>query len=360
MKGFCWRSKMVALLITVGLSAGCAGTPPMKHRFYWPPLPDDPKIEWLGAYRSQDDLPKTGSQLFFEGIFGKDDPIAFNRPSGIAADGEGLVYVNDPLNHAIVVYDLKKNKVHLFGRNLESVLQEPMGIDLDTAGNVYVADADAKKIFIFNKAEQPVRNIDLSPFSKRPIGIAIDKERKRIIVCDAQGHKIDVLDLSGKHLFSFGKRGGGDGEFSVPAWATLLSDGTIVVADSLNARVQLFDPEGKFISKFGNRGDNPGEFQMLKGIARDSEDHIYAVDGKGNNFSIFSPKGEYLLTVGGAFTADSKIAPGGFLLPMGIFIDKNNTIYVVDQMNYRFQVFQYMDERYLKDHPVEKGAALNK
>lgn len=360
MKDFCWRTKIVAMLIMIGLLAGCAGTPPMKHRFYWPPLPDDPKIEWLGAYRSQHDLPKTGSQLFSESVFGKDDPIIFNRPSGIAADGDGLVYVCDPLNHAIVVYDLKKNKVHRFGKNLDQLVQEPMGIDIDGAGNIYVADADAKKIFIFNKDEKPVGNIDLAAFVTRPIGIAIDKERKRIIVCDSQGHKIDVIDMAGKHLFSFGKRGVEDGEFSVPAWATILKDGTIVVSDSLNTRVQLFDPDGKFISKFGKRGDLPGEFQMIKGIARDTEDHIYVVDGKGNNFSIFSPKGEYYLTVGGSFTSEQKIAPGGFLLPMGIFIDKNNTIYVVDQMNYRFQVFQYMDERYLKDHPVETGAALTK
>ena len=311
MKGLSGFTRMLALIVTIGLLAGCAGTPRITQRFYWPSLPDEPKIEWLGAYRSQHDLPKTGSQLFFEGIFGQEDPFAFNRPTSAAADGEGMVYITDPLNRGVVVYDLKKNNVHPFGGSAgEGAFQEPMGIGMDAAGTIYVMDAKAKKIFIYDKAEKPVGAIDLTSFTKRPIGLAIDNGRKRIAVCDVQEHKIVVVDFAGKQLFSIGKRGGGDGEFNVPSSVTLLKDGTIVVADSLNTRVQLFSPDGKYLSQFGKRGDNPGEFQMLKGIARDSEDHIYVVDGKGNNFSIFSPKGDYLLTVGGTYTATQKRAPG--------------------------------------------------
>ena len=357
MKGLNRFTKILALVVTIGLLAGCAGTPRIAQRFYWPSLPDEPKIEWLGAYRNQHDLPKTGSQLFFEGIFGKEDEISFNRPTNAAADGNGLVYITDQLNHCVLVYDLKKNNVHRFGGSaLEGVFQEPMGIDMDAVGNIYILDARAKKILIFDMAEKPAGAIDLTSLTKRPIGLAIDNERKRIVVCDVQEHKIVGVDFTGKQLFSVGKRGSDNGEFNLPVAVTILKNGTIAVADSLNARVQLFSPDGKYLSQFGKRGDNPGEFQMPKGIGRDSEDHIYVVDGKGNNFSIFSTQGDYLLTVGGAFSSAQKLAPGGFLLPFGIFIDKNNTIYVVDQLNFRFQVFQYMDERYLKEHPVEKTA----
>jgi len=34
--------------------------------------------------------------------------------------------------------------------------------------------------------------------------------------------------------------------------------------------------------------------------------------------------------------------PGEFFLPAGLFIDKRNRVYVVDQGNARVQVFQYL------------------
>jgi sugar lactone lactonase YvrE len=342
------------IIIMFGLLTGCASAPPAKNRFFWPPLPDEPKIEWLGAYRSQNDLPKTGFKKFMEKIVGADEPINFERPMGVVSDGAGKAYIADPLKASVMVYDFNLNTVHVFGKNIaEDLFKEPMGLAMDSAGNIYVSDAAAKRIYVFSPDEKMLNSFTLTAETMRPIGIAVDNERKRLIVADPRGYKVDVYELSGKHLFKIGKPGGGDGEFNLPSWVSLLKNGTIVVSDGMNARLQLFDPEGKFIRAIGKRGDNPEDFQMPKGVAVDSEGHIYSVDGKSNNFKIYSEIGEYLLTVGGAYTSEFKIAPGGFLLPQGIAIDRNNTIYIVDQFNSRFQKFQYMDERYLKEHPIE-------
>jgi sugar lactone lactonase YvrE len=94
---------------------------------------------------------------------------------------------------------------------------------------------------------------------------------------------------------------------------------------------------------------------LLKGVAVDSDDNIYVTEGKGNKIIIFSTNGEWLLTVGGQYSAltSGRVAPGGFLLPQGIDIDKNDRIFVVDQLNKRFQEFQYISDSFLKQHPIE-------
>lgn len=345
--------KIALAALLVAWLSGCAA-PPVKERLFWPTFPDEPRIEWLGAYRNQNDFPVTGFKKLVGSIAGEEEPVKFVKPIGIYGDGEGKVYVADLGRREVLVYDLVNYDLHVFGgTKATGVFQEPMGIAQDGAGSFYIVDSGSKKVLVFDREENALRAIDLTKVTTRPVGIALDRGRGRIIVVDVTGHKLEFLDLQGNHLFSRGKRGGEDGEFNFPTAVALMRNGNIVVADSMNTRVQLLDPDGKFIRKFGRRGDSPGEFQIPKGIAVDSEDHIYVTDGKGNNIGIFSEQGDYLLTVGGTYAAELRMAPGGFLIPQGIAIDGKDTIYVVDQMNYRFQVFQYMNERYRKEHPVE-------
>jgi sugar lactone lactonase YvrE len=123
----------------------------------------------------------------------------------------------------------------------------------------------------------------------------------------------------------------------------------------MNARIQIFDANGKFLRQFGSRGDGPQDFQVLKGLALDSEDNIFITDGKGHKVVIYSTDGDFLLTFGGLFSTvvTGKDSMGGFVMPQGIFIDKSDQIYVVDQMNHRFQVFQYISDDFLKNNPIK-------
>jgi hypothetical protein len=61
------------------------------------------------------------------------------------------------------------------------------------------------------------------------------------------------------------------------------------------------------------------------------------VDAAFNNFQIFNPKGQVLMYVG-SFGRQ----PGQFNLPMGVYIDSNDRVYVSDQLNARVQIFQFL------------------
>lgn len=348
------RFTVFALLAVV---IGCAGSQQetKQRRYFWPPLPDTPRIEWIGAYSSQNDFPKTGMEAFSDFFVGS-EARGFKKPWGITSDGKGQVYVTDTQIGSVILYDLNKKTVSdLLKEEGGKLFENPVGIALDDAGNIYVSDSKKGRVFAFTKDGNPLLSIGNENVLDYPTGLVIDNKRKRLYVVNAHKHNVAAFDLSGKHLFSIGKRGDRDGYFNYPSDIDIDSQGNLVVADAMNARVQVFTPDGQFIRKFGRRGDNVTDFQLIKGIAVDKNDNIYVVDGRANKFLIFNQQGEPLLVVGGVASAKlaGKVTPGGFLLPQDIFIDKNNnTIYIVDSLNARFQIFQIIDEEWLKQHPM--------
>jgi DNA-binding beta-propeller fold protein YncE len=82
---------------------------------------------------------------------------------------------------------------------------------------------------------------------------------------------------------------------------------------------------------------SPGNFVRPKGVAFDSQGNIWVADAAFNNFQIFAPTGQVRMFVG-----SPGIGPGQFQLPSALYIDKNDRVYVGDQLNGRVQVFQFL------------------
>jgi DNA-binding beta-propeller fold protein YncE len=264
--------------------------------------------------------------------------------------------VGDKNLYAFFVFDFNTRKMFPLYNSDRVPIALPAGVGIDGEGLIYASDSAGKKVYVFDKNLDNIKVFDLTAHVKAIGSLAIDKKLRHLIVPDPKEHKIAVFDLNGGHLFSFGDRGEGDGQFNRPLAVTVDSASNIIVGDSFNARVQRFTPEGKFLGKFGDRNDVEGGFAMIKGIAVDSEDHIYVTDGKMNRFSIFNTEGELLLTVGSTYAVQQggKRDMGGFYLPEGIFIDQNDRIYIADFMNHRVQIYQYLNPRYLRANPLKK------
>lgn len=348
-------SRFVVLTAMVALFAGCAGQQVQQQRFFWPPLHERPRLEWTGAYSSENDFPKEGFAAFMEKVVGGEDVMTLMKPVDIYSDGKGMVYVADPGLRAVVAFNMKEHRVGILGG--DSALSQfsiPVSVAGDSLGNIYVSDADRNRILVFDSNGTVTRFIDTKAHVQHTGGIFFDEKRQRMLVVDTRGHQIVILDVQGNLITAFGKRGAEDGTFNFPVAVTVNHQGEIIVADAMNARIQIFDKDGKFLRKFGQRGDGPADFQIIKGVAVDSEDHIYVTEGKGHKLIIFGTNGEYLLTVGGLYSSitTGKQAPGGFVIPQGIFIDDKDVVYVVDQLNRRFQVFQYISDDFLKRNPI--------
>lgn len=349
-------SRFVVLAAMVTIFAGCAGQQVKEaRRFFWPPLPERPRIEWLGAYSSEADFPKEGFAAFMEKVVGSEEVMSLNKPVDIYSDGKGMVYVADPGLQAVAVFDMNKRSVGVLGGS-EAFNQfvTPIAVTGDSQGQIYVSDGNKGRILVYDANGTLLRYIDIKPHVQRNGEVVIDEKGQRMLVLDTRQHKVFVFDMQGNLMSSFGSRGSGDGEFNFPVAITLNHQGEIIVADAMNARIQIFDKDGKFLRKFGSRGDGPADFQIIKGVAVDSEDHIYVTEGKGHKLIVFGTNGEYLITVGGLYSSitTGKLAPGGFVIPQGICIDDKDVVYVVDQLNRRFQVFQYISDAFLSRNPI--------
>lgn len=313
-------------------------------------------MEWLGAYSSQLDLPVTAKRKVKWVLVGEDPPITFATPMDIESDGNGRIFVSDPAKSSVFIYDMNKSEVRILPRKNDEIrLRQPISVALDGEGRLYIADSWLNLVLVYDSLEEFKGIINIKMHVKKVSSIAVDRTRKRLLVADTGEHKIRVFNLSGEFQFEFGGHGEADGQFSYPIALTVNLAGEIVVADAMNARIQIFDGSGRFLRKFGSRGSGIGDFQLIKGVATDSDNNIYVTDGRTHRLLIFSTTGEFLLPVGGMYSiASRKVAPGGFVLPQGVDVDRNDTIYVVDQMNKRFQVFQYLTDKYLREHPVQE------
>ncbi|MBT0663420.1 SBBP repeat-containing protein [Geobacter pelophilus] len=339
------------------LLGGCAATtqiaPVKAERYFWPPLPDTPRIEFIGAYTGTDSFKK--KEGFMDLLLGEEaGGVMLDAPVYVTADGLGKVYVVDQRSRGVYLFDLKARTAALFGgEGSSSILTRGTGIAVDGNGNVYVGDSQFQKIFVLDKTGKVTAVWDASKYVKSIAGIEVDKSRKRLVLADVGGHRIVLFGLDGSYIDSVGKRGQGDGEFNFPTAVAVDREGNIIVSDSLNSRVQRFSSDLKFINKFGKRGDGLGEMGVIKGVAVDSEGHIYVTDGKMNKIMIFNDQGDCLLQFGGRYVAGPgiSIGPGGFQTPQGIYVDQNDTVYVADQLNSRFQVYQYMNEKYVRENP---------
>jgi sugar lactone lactonase YvrE len=142
---------------------------------------------------------------------------------------------------------------------------------------------------------------------------------------DGKGHQVFKFSRDGKLLLTLGKAGvTGDGPdvFNQPSDVVVSASGDIFVADGhdedSNSRIVKFSKDGKFIKTWGKRGSAPGEIDVPHALAFDSRGRLFVADRNNNRIQIFDQDGKFL---------DQWKQ---FSRPSGIYIDKNDVIYVAD------------------------------
>lgn len=348
-----------AILLFLG---GCTTVPQgARRRLFFPPPPVAPKLEYKATYIDQHSFPKTAGQRRIDAILGRSPSVGFSRPMDVASNGKGLIYITDPDSRNVYIYDTVNYKVDVLDKEGEGIFTLPLGIALDMDGNVYVADRFKKKVLVFSPDSKPLFTIGGSQDElEAPVGVAVDSINKKVYVTDVKKHTVNVYDIKGKLLYILGKEKDVRMHFNFPVDVDVLPDGNVVVVDTMNAKIHIIDSEGKYVRNFGKRGDAIDSFELIKAVAVDTEGHLYIADVGSNSIKIYTDEGRLLLTFGGTYKSAGGIAPGGFTMIAGIAADSKNGIFVADQMSNSIQVFQYLDEEYLKTNPLPESYSFNK
>ncbi len=119
-----------------------------------------------------------------------------------------------------------------------------------------------------------------------------------------------------------GVAGDGPTTFNRPSDVVIARNGNIFVADGhggdSNARIVKFDKRGKFLKAWGRKGAGPGEIDGPHAIAIDSRGRLFVADRLNSRIEIFDQDGRLLDTW------------QQFGRPSGVFIDRNDILYVTD------------------------------
>ena len=187
----------------------------------------------------------------------------------------------------ILQLDLSGRVLRSFGAGL---LAWPHGMFVDRDGNVWVADA-----------------VGYAPV---PEGI---------------GHVVRKFSPDGELLLTLGTSGvtgSGPDTFTKPCDVLVAPNGDIFVADGHdpdgNHRIVKFASDGTYLMEFGAEGSGPGQLRFPHALAMDSQGRLFVGDRYNSRIAIFDQSGKHLAN----WTQ--------FGRPSGLFIDKNDMLYVAD------------------------------
>lgn len=224
------------------------------------------------------------------------------------------------------------------------------GVAIGTDGNIWTyercggnscADSNLAPILEFDLSGKLLKTFGAGLFVL-PHGIYADKDGN-VWVTDGvggtgtnddvgkhgKGHQVFKFSPDGRVLMTLGKAGvpGNTRDtFNRPSAVVVAPNGDIFVADGhgsppnsqVNARILKFSRVGKFIKEWGRPGSAPGEFNAPHTLAFDSKGRLFVGDRSNNRIQIFNQDGKFIA------------AWKQFGRPSGIFIDKDDTMYVAD------------------------------
>lgn len=313
--------KILFVFFSALLIFGCAG-PPKRGTVFYPPLPQEPKLQFLHTISSEEDIGGKGSSGLEEFLLGKQtSKKIIVRPFDIGAV-KGKIYVSDRTLKTVIVLDLKKKELSYIKGGREGALSEPAGIWVTEDDYKYVADFDRRQILVYNSNNRFVRAYGEKDQFDKPLGVAVYKNK--IYVVDSEKNQVIVLDKeSGKTIQEIGRIGQEEGEFYKPSYIRVDRAGNIYVNDAFNFRIQKFDSDGNFIKIFGYHGGSFGGFARPKGFDVDRDARLYVSDAAFENVQIFDDKLTDIVLFFGKFGH----GPGDMYVPAAVYIDYDNVDY---------------------------------
>jgi len=215
-------------------------------------------------------------------------------------------------------------------------IAEPLGLAVSDDGNrVYVSDYAQLAVFIFDFGEKKFTKVGAGEPLARPVGVALDAQ-ENVYVVEQQKKGITVFSRKGEPL-----RFITDPSIERPSGIAIdRARGKIYLADTAHSKsdthtVKIFDMQGKLLGHLGEgKGSAPGQFLFPTYVAVDKEGNVYVTDTLNSRVQVFDADGKYVKRFG-----ERGNAWGMFDKPKGVASDSFGNVYVVDSGWSNVQIF---------------------
>ena len=294
---------------------------------FFPPPPDQPRIQWLTGITTSKDIgakeTQSGFSVFLSGREKPDIIRTVGKSNGIVAYKNKLYVAEIAHGRVLIIDPVNGTFEYLKGASTpRGALKAPANLAFDSEGNMYVADTDRREIVVFDKAGNYVNAFgkDLANDSKI---VSVGVYQDVLYALDLGTSRIRVLDRkTGAESRSFGYSEQPNQSLRAPYNFTFDSAGAIYVTNVGNNKVMKYDIDGNFLGAFGGTGARPGLFVKPRGVAVDASGRIFVADGGVNIVSAFDDKFRLL-----TFFGWPGLETGSLDIPSGIAVTKENLSY---------------------------------
>jgi len=281
----------------------------------------------------------------------------FSRPTGVAVDGFGNMYVADKFNHLIrkitpaavvSTFAGSGNFGTNDGSGAVASFAFPVGVAVDGSGNVYVAD----------ELNQLIRKITptgiVSTLAARRYGsvsyafaLAVDDSGNMYvaysdinIICKITPDGV-MSDLAGSGNKGYANGTGIAASFNFPSGVAVDGSGNVYVADQGNNVIRKITSDG-VVSTLAGSGvsgyvDGAGttvSFSNPSGLAVDDLGNVYVADTWNSVIRKITPTGVVTTFAGSGNLVITDVETDaknvGFFSPLGLALDGSGNLYVTD------------------------------
>jgi sugar lactone lactonase YvrE len=292
--------------------------------------------------------------------------LAHFRSPGVALGPGQTILIPDIDNNRIRRYDLAADVVTTIaggpnspgdgGPATAALLDRPTGLAMDGGGAVFVAEHDSHRVRRIDPAGTISTVINAGGLNdsatdgapavnsplRQPTGVAFDAGG-HLLVTDAVDHRVLLVDSGGivrtfagtARTAGFAGDGGAAASalLNTPLRMAVAQDGSVYIADFNNNRVRKVDPNG-IISTVAGGG---GELNQPAGLAFDAAGNLYIADFGSNRIFRLDPTGA-LAVLAGSGTAGSLGDNGQAVSaqlngPTDVAVAGDGGLFIVDQLN---------------------------